>query len=736
MLSAALVAGLVTLSASGQSITNYFNDGKDPSSTDAYPGAAGNGWFGGWTAVTTLTVGVYPTIVTNPPDGTPLQDGGNYLNWQVGGVANNASTLYRQLSGGTLSSGVITLAPPVDLFFRPYVIEFDYRHDAYITNSVRYSTLATAVGAGWTSQNDYTSIQLAGNTGADVRNKVGFWIKAQSATTSTVPSLLPRTWSFFDGNLFGTAESQGLWVNSTNVPYALNTVFHFKIEVDAINHRYDGTVSNTVTGQSFSTKANAGRSLRWHSAIQSGSDMVGTTLLGFISRQSRANVTNEHSMDNLIIYQVPTNLWPPIITAVSPKKSGTFGPPFYQDTFFTAEPYFPSTSNLIFSAATYGTNTLPLSNAHLSLNGVDVSAGLTAPGTTDADNNRTFVSTTPLTDNKVYTAVIAVADQTGRYSTNQFFFNTFNTNSMVIFEAENFNFDPAAVPCDAVNQTDVQPDRYIQNWLYGGLSGISGLFTNSAGGASAADTYYARRGVEGIDYHAVDTTGTGGNFRTCMAALTINNESSQDSVRPNPFDIIGIRDNTFRRVGTNLWLNYTHEWPKSNYVAYLRAAAQTTNFVYELSKVLETATSSYTNSTQESNKLAQFNVPRDISNIYYKDHPLVDNDGYTQILPLEGKTTLKLSVTKGDAAINQNSTFNNFVFIPVPDLVITNVVRSGANFSFEFNSVNNAHYTIQYKTNVTDVSWTTLTTKIGTGNGVSVTDPLGDENRLYRVVSP
>jgi hypothetical protein len=717
------------LSASAQSgATNFFNDGTDGASTDAYPGVPGNGWLSAWTPV--LTTGIFitnPNVVTNPPDGAPLNGGGNYLNWRVGGTTAGASTLYRQLD---INGGLD--------FSRPYIVEFDYRHDAFITATTTNTTLATAVVAGWSGKNDYVSFQQAGNTGNDVRNKVGFWIKAQSATTSTVPSLLPRTWSFFDGNLGSSAESLGLWVNSTNVPYAFNTVFHFKLEVEPLNHIYDGTVSNTVNNTVFNTKAATGRSLRWQSAIQSGTDIAATTILGFISRQNAVNTTNQHSLDNLVVYQASQDVWPIIITNINPSKGGTFGPPWYPATSFTGTPMYPASSNLIFGAVTSGlTNTIPAANTHLYMNGVDVSGSLTATGT-DSDTNRTFTFA-GLKDNKVYNVVITSADQAGRTSSNIFFFNTFQTNVAVLFEGENFNFDPAAAPCDVANQTDVQNDRYIQNWLYAGLSGITGAFTNSAGGADTTNSYYARRGVEGIDYHTTDTTGTGGNFRTCMAAITINNESSQDYIRHIPFDLLGIRDNTMRRVGTNEWFNYTHEWPNTNYIAYLRGGASVSNYVYELDDV----TSDYTASGQTSNKLAKFDVPLNFSAQVLRDNALTDDAGLTAILPLNGKKTLKLAIVKGDSAVNNNSIFSSFVFLPVPPIVIANPSMSGSTFSFQFNPVGKARYIVEYKDSLTDPAWTTLTSVTGavdTGVGpdlvATVTDTTGGSSRLYRVRLP
>ena len=726
----------LSFTASAQ-VTNLFNDGTEPTSTDAYPGIPGNGWATAWTAVTTTSSSVInPNVVTNPPNGTPLNAGGNYLNWRIGGA--NPATLYRQFAQG----GAIDIT-------RPYVIEFDYRYDAFINATSTNSTLATALAAGWTGKNDYVSLEQGGAISSGALGKVGFWIKAQSATTSTVPSLTPRKWCFFDGNLGSSAESAGLWVAASTVAFELNTVYHFKIQVDPLNHYYDGTVSNTVTGESFNTRTATGRPLRWQNAIQSGQDVTNTTLLGFTSRQNSANTTNQHSLDTLVVYQVPQDLWPAEITAVSPEKSGTIGPPWYPATTFSGTPFYDGTfltttgmvtlanpDQLIFTATTYGpTNSLPKANTHLYLNGVDVGPSLTATGS-DSDTNRTFTYT-GLKDNRVYNVVVVVADQAGRVATNAYFFNTFNPNVAILQEAENFNFDPLGTPCDTINQIDVpRSDRYIQNWLYAGISGITGVFTNSAGGDNPSNSYYARLGVDGIDFHGNDGGGTGGNFRTCMTQITINNESSEDNIRQIPFDLLGIRDNTMRKMGVGEWFNYTHEWPATNYIAYLRASGAVSNWVYELDEVVESLTSSYTNSLQTSNKLGQFDVPKYPRALTLRDWPLNDDSGFTKILPLGGKVTLKLSVVKGDLASNQNSVFSSFVLIPVAPITITNVAMSGTLFSFNFNTIDHARYTVQYKEDLTNGPWSTLTTVVGTGDPALVTDPNGGGTRLYRVQNP
>ena len=73
------------------------------------------------------------------------------------------------------------------------------------------------------------------------------------------------------------------------------------------------------------------------------------------------------------------------------------------------------------------------------------------------------------------------------------------------------------------------------------------------------------------------------------------------------------------------------------------------------------------------------------------------------------------------------------VVAPYPYIIVTASV-SGTTLSLSFPSVTGYIYTVQYKNNVTDAGWTTLTTRTGTGSTLTVADPTG-AHRFYRVVA-
>jgi hypothetical protein len=65
---------------------------------------------------------------------------------------------------------------------------------------------------------------------------------------------------------------------------------------------------------------------------------------------------------------------------------------------------------------------------------------------------------------------------------------------------------------------------------------------------------------------------------------------------------------------------------------------------------------------------------------------------------------------------------------------ISSVTSSGANINLGFPTVINHSYAVQYKTNLTDSSWNTLTTTNGTGVNVVVPDATSAAaQRFYRL---
>jgi len=694
MPAALLLAGISLASAQ---LTNNFSDGNDsdPTPLDQYPSAAGNGWAAGWVSQLGSGATLIAGVVTNPPDGTPLNGGGNYLQWQLGG-GTAASTIRRQFNP---AAGAGT--PAIDIT-KPYVIEFDYRMDVLLAAGVANSN-------SFNNASDQITISQNGATGNDVVGRSTFWVKAQGATSSSSPGLAPLRWSFFEGALQGTTESRGLFINSTNVPFRTNTVYHFRFDVDQIARDYEGTVSDGVN--TFNTKQATGRRLRWRNytmATDSG-NLSNTTIMTFTARNNTATETNIQSLDNLVIYQLDTNLWPVVLTQVTPVK---------------AQVFYPVTSNLVFNAQTTGTNSLPASGAQLILNGVNVSGDLTLDGD-DSTNNRTITYNGALTVNTLYEGTLSMADQAGRLTSLPFFFDTFSTNGdAIVIETENYNFDPSLAYCSVLQTDGVRPDRYIQNWLYGGPSALS-----SSGETNIVDSYFGRDAVNGVDFFSPPFVPS--NFRTC-SDTGIRNSPGDEYERPW-IEAMGINENINDKLTNSVWLNYTHEWTPGNYLVYLRVGTAFTYCTVDLHKV----TSDYSLPDQTTSKLGTFiltNAPprREI----LKDYLPTEASGNKLMLALSGKETLRLTVNAVGAG-DDSVYLNRMVFVPAPPLTINNLGLSGTDLSFDINTIAGVGYRILTNSSITSGTWSAMTSVVGTGGPVVIHhNPIGEGSLYYRAVSP
>jgi len=71
------------------------------------------------------------------------------------------------------------------------------------------------------------------------------------------------------------------------------------------------------------------------------------------------------------------------------------------------------------------------------------------------------------------------------------------------------------------------------------------------------------------------------------------------------------------------------------------------------------------------------------------------------------------------------------VSLPVPTLI--NPSYSNGTNSFQFGSVAQVAYAVQYKNDLADPSWVNLKNVLGTGGTVTVTDSTGGNARYYRV---
>lgn len=613
LLLAAVAVSSLTLQGSAQ-ITNNFADGEGAETSNQFPGAAADGWVEGWTSVLGVNgaavgyFGIEPHVVTDGGD-DPLFDGGNYLRF---GIANSESTMRRRYTG----------VPGLDIT-EAHIIEFDIRLEW--------------LGGAFNNGNDFLTICTRPNTGNSAsQNQSTFWIKALGASNTGAPFAQAGFWNFYEGSTASNSENQGTTVNSTNVPFVLGRNYHFKILNDPSTKTYSASVTDGTN--TFTTGT-----LRWRNySTTSESDRTNSTYFTIGTRTSTRNdisvnpatETNIVSLDNLVIYQAPLDNVAPKLAKIYPEDGHVF---------------LPIDTNLVFNAFTIGpTNSLPASNMVLILNGVDVSAGLTFDGT-DSSTNRTATYSAGLAPNTVYHGTFSVADQAGRTSTTMFWFDTFVESDVFIIEAEDYNFSTDLCP-SITTQTNINPDRYLQNPLPSGLGDL--------GPVNMDEGYFGRVGTPGVDYFDSNPD-TGFDYRslpTGCDAVGIRKKTSVDYERPALTELT-LPEYITERWITNDWLNYTRMWPGTNYVVYLRVGSGA-NQQFQLDRV----TSDYQLPNQTTVPLGVFNCPLFQRREALAYQPLVDALGNPIVLSLSGLQTLRLTSLNSPAS--DQAYINFMLFLP------------------------------------------------------------------------
>ncbi len=603
-----LVAGLLGLSALAATaqITNTFTDGEGSTTSDQYPGTAENGWVEGWNfqfGVNSGAAGFFGTdpIVTNT---NPLFASGNYFNW---GMANSESSMRRKfVSTGDLNSGLA------------HIVEFDLRMDSFLGT--------------FTSASDGVSICTRRTLGTDVGGNATFWIRAQAANDGSAPLAKAGSWNFYDGGALSSSDASGNFTNSAGVvPFAIGRAYRFKVQLNPVTKTYVGSVTDGTN--TFTTAQ-----LRYKSFSDNNvANISNSTIFQVVSRTSSRVVqpatteTNIISLDNVKIY-ADVNAIAPLITQVTPAAGHIF---------------YPATSNLVFSATTIGpANTLPASGTTLTLNGVNVSGGLTFSGS-DSDTNRT-ITYAGLVDNTIYTGSIVVKDQANRSTTNSFFFDTFVETNVTVIEAENYNFEQDTNSCPNVIRTNFNPAGYLQNPLPSGLDVVNGVYINEV------DGYVDRAGVAGVDYFDASANVLQSEFRLCDTFDT-RKKSGAEFLRPAYITHV-VDDYILEHVDAGDWANYTHTYPGSNYYVYLRVGARNREVHYSLSRV----TSSRTQPNQTTVPLGTFTAPRLAARETLMYRPLADAFGNPVLMNFNGEQTLRLTALD---ASNNDDTYVNFMLL-------------------------------------------------------------------------
>lgn len=370
-----------------------------------------------------------------------------------------------------------------------------------------------------------------------------------------------------------------------------------------------------------------------------------------------------------------------------------------------------NTFAFVASNPTYGITT---NNIQVTLNGVNVSANLVFSGSSSSWN----VSYPGLQLNTNYTAVISITDNNNQIHNLTLNFDTFSANNFT-WEAEDFDFDANNSPVP--NGSGL---RYVDN--------------PAPTSAPATNSYYGQTGDLDIDYSSqfLNVLPVPAVYRS--SAMNLNNvvpiEVTADAQRQkyqNAQLMQGdphIQDYDVFNLTNNAWINYTRTFPAGNFNVYARlSAGTTTNISFQCAQV----TSGVGTSTQTTNVLGYFKATGNNYATWQNVLLVNTNTGLPVVLSLNGVETLQVT---GDGF----ERVNYFMLVAVtPNSVIITPAVSGPNIVLSFPTQTGSTYTMYYKNDLTDPTWTQV---VGggnpvTGNGLtqSVTDGLNQGHRFYRL---
>jgi hypothetical protein len=359
--------------------------------------------------------------------------------------------------------------------------------------------------------------------------------------------------------------------------------------------------------------------------------------------------------------------------------------------------------------ATYGIAT---NNIHLTLNGVDVSTNLVFSGSTFSWN-----VSYPIQPNTSYTAVISITDNNNQTHATTVTFDTFSASNFT-WEAEDFDYNAAYSPMpsgDGLRYIDnpIPTSAPATNSYFGQAGDLDIDFSSQFLNVLPLPTVYRSTAMNINNVIPIEVTGDGARQRTLNAQLTQVNPYIQD------YDIFNI---------TNLcWINYTHTFPTGNFYVYARLnAGGTAPINFQCAQV----TSGAGTSTQTTNVLGYFQATgNNYGGWKYAQLFTASTNSTTPVLvSLSGVQTLQVT---GDGL----ERVNFFMLVPaVAASVSITPSINGNQIQLSFPTQSGYTYTMYYKDNLDDATWTQLGSGVP-GNGLTqqVFDSLAHNHRFYRL---
>ena len=264
---------------------------------------------------------------------------------------------------------------------------------------------------------------------------------------------------------------------------------------------------------------------------------------------------------------------------------------------------------------------VPANKIQLTLNGVDRSSALALSGSA---NSWTVQMATGVEANNRYQCQINVSDANGLSAAQSFAFGTFNQQTDLFIEGEDYNFSNG---------------QFIDNPPLSSMPGPA--------------SYLDQPGTEGVDFHMM------GKAKAVTSIYRIPDPVASaktgDSLRQAYIDAKlidpGVED---YHVGTFVdgeWLNYTRTLPANLYTVWLRAAR--TN-ILPFAARLDQVTAGANSAAQTLLPLGAFSGTQTSGAQVYDFFQLKDAFGNPIAVPLSGVTTLRLSLGGGAPGLSIN----------------------------------------------------------------------------------
>jgi hypothetical protein len=375
-----------------------------------------------------------------------------------------------------------------------------------------------------------------------------------------------------------------------------------------------------------------------------------------------------------------------------------------------AHPFEP-TNKFSFTIGPANGSPINSSAIGLTLNGLNLTSQLTL----SAGPSGTWTASVPISPSTIYSAVITATNTTSLSSTFTINFDTFSQNNFM-WEAEDFDFNGGQFIDNAI-------PSYDPTIAGGGL-----LETNSYCGFPGGNS--ANTDIAGIDDGWLYASGESTVYRVSSVSTQVASDYLRQKflISQTNLDDVNIADVNIGYWNAGSWMNYTRTYPAGRYYIWGRLAGGAGPFS---GTTLAVVTNGVGTSDQGTNILGTFADPNAAGWQSWHWVELLDTNGNPAVATFNGVTTLQIE-SGGD--INANY----YMLAPAPSVagaVLLSVSLSGLEPVISFPTQAGFNYTLLYKNNLSDPTWSNLTSVAGDGTTKALTDSTatGVTQRFYRV---